>query len=41
MEGKVCIAKAKSGLQRRTTEPLFQQQLVFAEAPDGRMLQVF
>ena len=40
MENKICLAKAKTGTARRTTDPLFQQSLVFNEAPEGRMLQV-
>lgn len=40
MEGKSCIAKAKTNISRRTTEPLFQQSLVFNENAEGRMLQV-
>uniref|UniRef100_A0A914XJE8 Regulating synaptic membrane exocytosis protein 2 n=1 Tax=Plectus sambesii TaxID=2011161 RepID=A0A914XJE8_9BILA len=40
MEGKQCIAKAKTQSVRRTVAPLFQQHLAFQESPRGRMLQV-
>ncbi len=29
VSGKKCLAKAKTGLARRTLDPLFQQQLTF------------
>ncbi|GMT02871.1 hypothetical protein PENTCL1PPCAC_25045 [Pristionchus entomophagus] len=40
MEGKTCVAKAKTNAVRKTTNPLFQQHLIFAESPRNKMLQV-
>ena len=40
MDAKVCVAKAKTNMSRRTTQPLFQQALLFNEPHQGRMLQV-
>lgn len=40
MDGKVCCAKAKTNISRKTTEPLFQQQLQFTEPYQNRMLQI-
>uniref|UniRef100_A0A9J2PJ75 C2 domain-containing protein n=2 Tax=Ascaris TaxID=6251 RepID=A0A9J2PJ75_ASCLU len=40
LEGKQCIAKAKTNTVRKTTAPLFQQHLVFSESPRKKMLQV-
>lgn len=41
MDGKNCVAKAKTQPARKTTAPLFQQQLAFAVNFQGKMLQVF
>lgn len=40
MEGKNCISKAKTQPVRRTTAPLIQQRMAFAETPKNKMLQV-
>lgn len=40
MDGKICVAKAKTNISRKTTEPLFQQQLQFSEPYQNRMLQI-
>ncbi|GMR33135.1 hypothetical protein PMAYCL1PPCAC_03330, partial [Pristionchus mayeri] len=40
MEGKTCVAKAKTNAVRKTTNPLFQQHLIFNESPRNKMLQV-
>ncbi|GMT34851.1 hypothetical protein PFISCL1PPCAC_26148 [Pristionchus fissidentatus] len=40
MEGKTCVAKAKTNAVRKTTNPLFQQHLIFPESPREKMLQV-
>ncbi|VDM62396.1 unnamed protein product [Angiostrongylus costaricensis] len=40
MEGKMCIAKAKTNPVRKTTAPLFQQHLIFSDSPKRKMLQV-
>ncbi|VDM50545.1 unnamed protein product [Toxocara canis] len=40
IEGKQCIAKAKTNAVRKTTAPLFQQHLVFSESPRNKMLQI-
>lgn len=40
MDGKNCVAKAKTQPARKTTAPLFQQRLAFAVNPRGKMLQV-
>ncbi|KAF8381662.1 unc-10 [Pristionchus pacificus] len=40
MEGKTCVAKAKTNAVRKTTNPLFQQHLIFSESPRNKMLQV-
>lgn len=40
LEGKQCIAKAKTRAVRRTTRPIFQQHIVFSETPRKKMLQV-
>ncbi|CAD5229122.1 unnamed protein product [Bursaphelenchus okinawaensis] len=40
MQGKHCVAKAKTQPARKTTAPLFNQQLSFAESFKHKMLQV-
>ncbi|CAD5234896.1 unnamed protein product [Bursaphelenchus xylophilus] len=40
MQGKHCMAKAKTQTARKTTAPLFNQQLSFAESFKHKMLQV-
>ncbi|CAI4229325.1 unnamed protein product [Auanema sp. JU1783] len=40
MEGKQCIAKAKTNPVKRTTSPLIQQRLQFNENPRRKMLQI-
>lgn len=40
VNGKKCIAKAKTSAARRTLDPLYQQQLAFREAFQGCILQV-
>ncbi|VDN04650.1 unnamed protein product [Thelazia callipaeda] len=40
LEGKQCIAKAKTHAMRRTTAPLFQQHIIFSESPRKKMLQI-
>ncbi|CAG9531485.1 unnamed protein product [Cercopithifilaria johnstoni] len=40
LEGKQCIAKAKTRAIRRTTAPVFQQHIVFSETPRKKMLQL-
>ncbi|VDK77661.1 unnamed protein product, partial [Litomosoides sigmodontis] len=40
LEGKQCIAKAKTRAIRRTTTPVFQQHIVFSETPRRKMLQI-
>ncbi|VDN37454.1 unnamed protein product, partial [Gongylonema pulchrum] len=40
LEGKQCVAKAKTHAVRRTTAPLFQQHIVFSESPRKKMLQI-
>ncbi|GLG99815.1 Uncharacterized protein GBIM_06196, partial [Gryllus bimaculatus] len=40
VNGKKCIAKAKTATARRTLDPLYQQQLVFRENFQGCVLQV-
>nr|CDJ91786.1 PDZ and C2 calcium-dependent membrane targeting domain containing protein [Haemonchus contortus] len=40
MEGKTCVAKAKTNPVRKTTAPLFQQHLIFNDNPKRKMLQV-
>ncbi|KJH42709.1 C2 domain protein [Dictyocaulus viviparus] len=40
MEGKVCVAKAKTNAVRKTTAPLFQQHLIFNDSPKRKMLQI-
>ncbi|KAK2719048.1 regulating synaptic membrane exocytosis protein 1-like isoform X2 [Artemia franciscana] len=40
VNGKRCIAKAKTSTARRTLDPLYQQQLVFHENYSGCVLQV-
>ncbi|EJD75259.1 rab-3-interacting molecule unc-10 [Loa loa] len=40
LEGKQCIAKAKTRAVRRTTTPIFQQHIVFSETPRKKMLQI-
>nr|CDQ05012.1 Bm5702, isoform d [Brugia malayi] len=40
LEGKQCIAKAKTRAVRRTTAPIFQQHIVFSETPRKKMLQI-
>ena len=40
VNGKKCIAKAKTSTARRTLDPLYQQQLAFRENFQGCILQV-
>lgn len=40
VKGKKCVAKAKTGIARRTLDPLYQQQLTFREKYQGCILQV-
>lgn len=40
MEGKNCVAKAKTQPVRRTTAPLIQQRMVFNDQIKNKMLQV-
>jgi regulating synaptic membrane exocytosis protein 2 len=40
VNGKRCIAKAKTATARRTLDPLYQQQLAFREPFQGCILQV-
>ncbi|KAM3727295.1 Rab-3-interacting molecule unc-10 [Dirofilaria immitis] len=40
LEGKQCIAKAKTRSVRRTIAPVFQQHIVFSETPRKKMLQI-
>ncbi|XP_014673637.1 PREDICTED: regulating synaptic membrane exocytosis protein 2-like [Priapulus caudatus] len=40
MDGKHCVAKAKTTISRRTLDPLYQQVLVFAEPYQGKLLQI-
>ncbi|RCN41128.1 hypothetical protein ANCCAN_12919 [Ancylostoma caninum] len=40
MEGKMCVAKAKTNPVRKTTAPLFQQHLIFSDSPKRKMLQI-
>ncbi|XP_071053229.1 regulating synaptic membrane exocytosis protein 2 isoform X1 [Onthophagus taurus] len=40
VNGKKCIAKAKTSMARRTLDPLYQQQLAFKEPFQGCVLQV-
>ncbi|XP_022243249.1 regulating synaptic membrane exocytosis protein 2-like isoform X2 [Limulus polyphemus] len=40
VNGRKCIAKAKTSIARRTLDPLYQQQLVFHEDYRGCVLQV-
>lgn len=40
VNGKKCIAKAKTTTARRTLDPLYQQQLAFRENFAGCVLQV-
>ncbi|KAK6764214.1 hypothetical protein RB195_024507 [Necator americanus] len=40
MEGKMCVAKAKTNPVRKTTAPLFQQHLIFGDSPKRKMLQI-
>ncbi|NP_001362128.1 Rab-3-interacting molecule unc-10 [Caenorhabditis elegans] len=40
MEGKQCIAKAKTNAATKTTSPLFQQHLIFNDSPKKKTLQV-
>lgn len=40
MEGKQCIAKAKTNPVKKTTSPLFQQHLIFNDSPKKKMLQI-
>uniref|UniRef100_A0A1I7XH62 C2 domain-containing protein n=1 Tax=Heterorhabditis bacteriophora TaxID=37862 RepID=A0A1I7XH62_HETBA len=40
MEGKMCVAKAKTNPVRKTTAPLFQQHLIFNDTPKRKMLQI-
>uniref|UniRef100_A0A336LPD8 CSON009705 protein n=1 Tax=Culicoides sonorensis TaxID=179676 RepID=A0A336LPD8_CULSO len=40
VQGKKCVAKAKTTTARKTLDPLYQQQLAFREPFDGCVLQV-
>ncbi|KAF2366402.1 C2 domain [Trinorchestia longiramus] len=40
VDGKKCVAKAKTATARRTLDPLYQQQLIFHERYHGCVLQV-
>ncbi|MFH4974508.1 hypothetical protein AB6A40_001217 [Gnathostoma spinigerum] len=40
MEGKHCVAKAKTNTVRKTTAPVYQQHLIFSESPHRKMLQI-
>uniref|UniRef100_A0A8R1E008 Rab-3-interacting molecule unc-10 n=1 Tax=Caenorhabditis japonica TaxID=281687 RepID=A0A8R1E008_CAEJA len=40
MEGKQCVAKAKTNAATKTTSPLFQQHLIFNDNPKKKMLQI-
>ncbi|CAD6189336.1 unnamed protein product [Caenorhabditis auriculariae] len=40
MEGKQCVAKAKTNAVKKTTSPLFQQHLIFNDSPRKKMLQI-
>ncbi|KAK3576252.1 hypothetical protein CHS0354_027051 [Potamilus streckersoni] len=40
VEGKHCVEKQKTTVARRTLDPLYQQQLVFNESYQGKILQV-
>ncbi|CAB3401014.1 unnamed protein product [Caenorhabditis bovis] len=40
MEGKQCVAKAKTNAANKTTSPLFQQHLIFNDSPKKKMLQI-
>ncbi|XP_065322892.1 regulating synaptic membrane exocytosis protein 2-like isoform X3 [Gordionus sp. m RMFG-2023] len=40
LEGKRCVAKAKTSVARRTLDPLYQQQLVFDQDYRGKILQI-
>ncbi|CAI2357418.1 unnamed protein product [Caenorhabditis sp. 36 PRJEB53466] len=40
MEGKQCVAKAKTNAATKTTSPLFQQHLIFNDNPKNKTLQV-
>ncbi|UMM42342.1 hypothetical protein L5515_018203 [Caenorhabditis briggsae] len=40
MEGKSCVAKAKTNAATKTTSPLFQQHLIFNDSPKKKTLQV-
>lgn len=40
VNGKKCLAKAKTSTARRTLDPLYQQQLAFREPFQGCVLQV-
>lgn len=40
VKGRKCIAKAKTGVARRTLDPLYQQKLIFHEDYRGCVLQV-
>ena len=40
MDGKNCTEKQKTVVARRTLDPLYQQQLMFAEPYHGKILQV-
>uniref|UniRef100_A0A8C2WT69 Regulating synaptic membrane exocytosis 1 n=1 Tax=Cyclopterus lumpus TaxID=8103 RepID=A0A8C2WT69_CYCLU len=40
LDNGTCKAKKKTKIARKTLEPLYQQQLLFEESPQGRVLQV-
>ncbi|KAM4043339.1 regulating synaptic membrane exocytosis protein 1 isoform 25-T27 [Anomaloglossus baeobatrachus] len=40
LENGACIAKKKTRIARKTLDPLYQQNLVFEESPNGKVLQV-
>ncbi|XP_046884664.1 regulating synaptic membrane exocytosis protein 1-like [Hypomesus transpacificus] len=40
LDNGACKAKKKTKIARKTLEPLYQQQLLFEESPQGKVLQV-
>ncbi|NXS54446.1 RIMS4 protein, partial [Brachypteracias leptosomus] len=40
LENGVCIAKKKTKVARKSLDPLYNQVLLFAESPQGKVLQV-
>ncbi|PKU37694.1 regulating synaptic membrane exocytosis protein 4 [Limosa lapponica baueri] len=39
LENGVCIAKKKTKVARKSLDPLYNQVLLFAESPQGKVLQ--